>query len=40
MKRGLGVLLAALCLAAAAPASSPAADSLRIGIADDGVLFH
>jgi hypothetical protein len=40
MRRGLGVLLAALCLGAAAPGSSPAAQSLRIGIADDGVLLH
>jgi hypothetical protein len=40
MRRALAGLCAALCLGAAAPASSPAADSLRIGIADDGVLFH
>jgi hypothetical protein len=29
-----------VCLGAVAPASGLAADSLRIGIADDGVLFH
>ena len=40
MRRALAGLLAALCLGAAAPASSLAAHSLRIGIADDGVLFH
>jgi hypothetical protein len=40
MRRALAGLLAALCLGAAAPASSVAAHSLRIGIADDGVLFH
>jgi hypothetical protein len=40
MKRALAGLCAALCLGAAAPASSLAAHSLRIGIADDGVLFH
>ena len=40
MRRALAGLCAALCLGAAAPASSPAAHSLRIGIADDGVLFH
>jgi len=40
MRRALAGLAAALCAGAAVPASSPAADSLRIGIADDGVLFH
>jgi hypothetical protein len=40
MRRALAGLAAALCAGAAMPASSPAAHSLRIGIADDGVLFH
>ena len=38
MRRALAGLCAAVCLGAAAPAH--AAQSLRIGIADDGVLFH
>jgi hypothetical protein len=38
MRAALAGLCAALCLGAAAPAH--AAHSLRIGIADDGVLFH
>jgi hypothetical protein len=38
MRRALAGLCAALCLGGAAPAF--AAHSLRIGIADDGVLFH
>jgi hypothetical protein len=37
MTRPLAGLLAALCLGAAAPASSLAAHSVRIGIADDGI---
>jgi hypothetical protein len=37
MSRALAGLLAALCLGAAAPASSLAAHSVRIGIADDGI---
>jgi len=39
MRRALAGLCAALCLGAAAPASSFAAHSLRIGIADDRVLL-
>jgi hypothetical protein len=37
MRRALAGLLAAACLGAAAPASSFAAHSVRIGIADDGI---
>jgi hypothetical protein len=40
MRRALAGLAVALCLGAAAPASSLGAHSLKIGIADDGVLFH
>src|SRR5204863_173550 len=40
MRRALAGLCAALCVGAVAPASSLASHSLRIGIADDGVLFH
>src|SRR5205814_6434466 len=40
MRRALAGLLAALCLGAATPASSLAAHSLRIGIADDTVLLR